>query len=103
LGTRSRLRSASRRSPFTLDGATRVRFTPDDDGCIAAEVITVGNLGLARLSAEIHTATHLNSAGQMGRQICAVGRSGQGSETSSSAEESEYGTGAGMLDPRIYR
>ena len=67
VGNAIRLRSASRRSPFTLDGATRVRFTPDDDGCIAAEVITVGNLGPARLSAKIHTATHLNSAGQMGQ------------------------------------
>jgi hypothetical protein len=57
LGARSRPGPAFRQSLFTLDGPTQVRVTPDDDRCIAAEAITAGNDGLARLSVEVYSAT----------------------------------------------
>jgi hypothetical protein len=36
LGTRSRKKPNSKDCLFTLDGATRVRVTPDDDRCVGA-------------------------------------------------------------------
>ena len=60
LGTRSRPGPASAQSLFTLDGHDQVRVTPDDDRCIAAEVITAkGKIGPARLSAEVYSAMRL--------------------------------------------
>jgi hypothetical protein len=56
LGTRSRSSPASRHSLFTLDGPAQVRVTPDDDRCIAAEVISGGMDGPARLSVEVYSA-----------------------------------------------
>lgn len=57
LGTRSRPGPASRQSLFTLDGTAQVRVTPDDDRCIAAKVMTAGNHGPVRLSADVYAAT----------------------------------------------
>lgn len=57
LGARSRPGPASRQSLFTLDGSAQARVTPDDDRCIAAEVITAGSDGPARLSVEVYSAT----------------------------------------------
>jgi hypothetical protein len=56
LGTRSRPRPASRQSLFTPDGHAQVRITPDDDRCIAAEVIAEGKDGPARLSVQVYSA-----------------------------------------------
>lgn len=56
LGTRSRSSPASKESLFMLDGADQVRVTPDDDRCIAAEVITAGGDGPARLTVEVYSA-----------------------------------------------
>jgi hypothetical protein len=41
---------------FTLDGAAQVRVTPDDDRCIAAEVICAGDDEPARLAVDLHPA-----------------------------------------------
>jgi hypothetical protein len=62
LGVRSRQGPASKESLFTLDGPDNVRVTPDDDRCIAAEVLTAGNDGPARLTVEVYSATRRSSA-----------------------------------------
>jgi hypothetical protein len=56
LGTRSPSSATSRQGLFTLDGPDQVRVTPDDDRCIAAEVISAGKDGPARLAVEVHAA-----------------------------------------------
>jgi hypothetical protein len=56
LGTRSRSSPASRQGLFTLDSPAQVRVTPDDDRCIAAEVISAGIDGPARLGVEVYSA-----------------------------------------------
>jgi hypothetical protein len=56
LGTRSRSSPASRQTLFTLDGPHQVRVTPDDDRCIAAEVISAGMDGPARLGVDVYSA-----------------------------------------------
>lgn len=58
LGTRTRSGPDSRASLFTLDGPGQVRVTPDDDRCIAAELITAGKNGPARLAVEVHAAAY---------------------------------------------
>jgi hypothetical protein len=56
MGSRSRSSTPSKQSLFTLDGASQVRITPDDDRCAAAEVISSGNHGPPQLEVEIYSA-----------------------------------------------
>jgi hypothetical protein len=56
LGARSRPGPTSKQSLFTLDGPAQVRVTPDDDRCVAAEVVTAGDDGPARLSVQVYSA-----------------------------------------------
>jgi hypothetical protein len=56
LGARSRPGPASKQSLFTLDGSAQVRVTPDDDRCVAAEVIAAGSDGPAWLSVQVYSA-----------------------------------------------
>lgn len=42
---------------FTIDGPEQVRTTPDDTGCVAAEVIASGEEGPVRLSVEVFDAS----------------------------------------------
>jgi hypothetical protein len=58
LGTRSRSGPASRQTLFTLDGTVQVRMTPDDDRCIAADVIAADKDGPAGLSVDVYAASH---------------------------------------------
>jgi hypothetical protein len=56
LGSRSRSSPMSKESLFTLDVADQVRVTPDDDRCVAAEVMSSGDSGPPRLAVEAHSA-----------------------------------------------
>jgi predicted nucleic acid-binding Zn-ribbon protein len=56
LGSRSRSSTASKQSLFTLDGASQVRVTPDDDRCAAADILSSGTNGPPRLTLEIYSA-----------------------------------------------
>jgi len=56
LGSRSRSNPTSKEGLFTLDGADQVRITPDDDRCVAAEVVAAFGHGLPRLAVEVHSA-----------------------------------------------
>jgi hypothetical protein len=56
LGTRSRPKPTSKDCLFTLDGATQVRVTPDDDRCVAAEVLASGDCESSRLTVEVYAA-----------------------------------------------
>jgi hypothetical protein len=56
LGSRSRSSTTSKRRLFTLDGASQVRITPDDDRCAAAEVVSLGSDGPSRLAVEMYSA-----------------------------------------------
>jgi predicted nucleic acid-binding Zn-ribbon protein len=55
LGSRSRSSTTSKQSLFTLDGASQVRVTPDDDRCVAAEVVSSGTNGPPRLAVETYS------------------------------------------------
>jgi len=44
------------RNLFVCDGAHQVRVTPDDDRCVAAEVIEDEQQGPARVSVELYKA-----------------------------------------------
>jgi hypothetical protein len=61
LGSRSRSSPTSKETLFTLDHAAQVRITPDDDRCVAAEVIASGNDGLPRLAVDVYTAKRRSS------------------------------------------
>jgi hypothetical protein len=41
---------------FSLDGAREVRVTPDDDRCLAAEVLSLGDEAPAKVAAEVYSA-----------------------------------------------
>lgn len=41
---------------FTLDGSAQVRVTPDDDRCVAAEVMSAGHDGPPRIGVAVHVA-----------------------------------------------
>jgi hypothetical protein len=56
LGSRSRSSPTSKESLFTLDGSAQVRVTPDDDRCIAAEVVASGHDGPPRLAVVVYSA-----------------------------------------------
>jgi hypothetical protein len=57
LGTRSRSKPTLKHCLFTLDGTDQVRVTPDDDRCVAAEILAVPNGRAPRLRTEVYSAT----------------------------------------------
>ena len=56
LGSKSRSGRESTGSLFTVDGAAQVRVTPDDDRCVAAEIVALGSDGPPRLAIEVRSA-----------------------------------------------
>lgn len=56
LGTRSSSKPTSKHSLFTLDGTDQVRVTPDDDRCIAAEILAVRDGQAPSLKVEVYSA-----------------------------------------------
>ena len=56
LGRKSRPSPHSKQSLFALNRAGQVRVTPDDDRCIAAQIVLAGNDGPPTLSVEVHSA-----------------------------------------------
>jgi len=56
LGRKSRPSPHSKQSLFALNRAGQVRVTPDDDRCIAAQIVLAGNDRPPTLSVEVHSA-----------------------------------------------
>lgn len=59
LGPRARTTSTSKEALFTLDGATQVRVTPDDDRCVAALITARGDAPPARLAVDVYSGARL--------------------------------------------
>ena len=56
LGTRSRSSPNTKETLFTLDGTDQVRVTPDDDRCLAAQVLACADAHGPQLTVQVYSA-----------------------------------------------